>query len=516
MRRLFSIKIIFHIILNFFFLVYNSGEVTKVKEFDFINTFFNIVYQNELAYMRDFLSSYEYIVKFREWLQSRHIACPSLEMMTESQFSLIPKKSKAQDVEHILHVPFCDDMLNISKIYSQETHIIYISSLNQNQIIDYDLQEYHNIYFYIMKDSFQKDDLSFFDPFSAFFCAMNHADLWPGVLIFNQNQQVFVSIDSQEQFDELLKHIELKEHLFDIYQHDSQDAYFIQLSDLHLGQNKRQKALVQLYSSLDQMISYLHTSKQIQFLITGDLMESPNRKNMYLANDFMNELKKRYKAGVTFILGNHDVIVHGFNFARNQKSKVIAYLLGESIKVLEKEKIILIKMDTTSEGNLARGKVGQRQLDEIDDELAAIDHLEDYTLILMLHHHVYPITKAQFIKTKWHERTFINKIVETSKVLADAPILIDWLEKRNIQYIFHGHKHLPFFRVKGNRYFISAGSATGNLKESQSRYISYNIVKYNLEDKKMKTCMIFYDDKAKAERQRVEVYLFKEEDNENR
>ena len=26
----------------------------------------------------------------------------------------------------------------------------------------------------------------------------------------------------------------------------------------------------------------------------------------------------------------------------------------------------------------------------------------------------------------------------------------------------------------------------------------------------MKTCMIFYDDKAKAERQRVEVYLFEE------
>ena len=35
-------------------------------------------------------------------------------------------------------------------------------------------------------------------------------------------------------------------------------------------------------------------------------------------------------------------------------------------------------MDTTSEGNLARGKVGHRQLNEIDDELEAIDHLEDY------------------------------------------------------------------------------------------------------------------------------------------
>ncbi|MBM6800269.1 metallophosphoesterase, partial [Coprobacillus cateniformis] len=282
-------------------------------------------------------------------------------------------------------------------------------------------------------------------------------------------------------------------------------------SDLHLGKNKRQKGLIQLYNSLDFIMPYLQTDQQIKVLITGDLMESPNRKNMYLANDFMNSLKKRYKANVTFILGNHDVIVHGFNMARNQKSKVIAYLLGENIKVLEKEKMILIKMDTTSEGNLARGKIGQRQLDEIDDELEAIDHLEDYTMLVMLHHHIYPLSKAQFIKTKWHEKTFINRIVETSKVLVDAPLLIEWLQKRNIHYVFHGHKHLPYFRCKDECYYIGAGSATGGLKESQSRYISYNIVKYNTMEKKMKTCIIFYDDKAKAERQRVEVYIFREE-----
>ena len=38
---------------------------------------------------------------------------------------------------------------------------------------------------------------------------------------------------------------------------------------------------------------------------------------------------------MTFILGNHDVIVHGFNMARNQKSKVIAYLLGEVLRLLK-------------------------------------------------------------------------------------------------------------------------------------------------------------------------------------
>ncbi len=485
-----------------------------MKEFNYLNTFFNIIYQDELAYMRDF-SSYEYIREFYQWLEEREIICPSFKMIKQSDFHIYSKRMRAQDMDLLFHIGIVDDLKRISQQYLNRTHILYIPGLNNEERISFDFHTYKDIHFYSLSEPFIKKDLSFYDPFSAFFCAMNHADLWPGVLIFNHKKQIFVSMKQQKEFDQLLKHIDNKDDLFETYENYQYDSYFIQLSDLHLGKNKRQKGIAQLYTSLDSIVPYLSSNRQLKILMTGDLMESPNRKNMYLANDVMNSLKKIYKANVTFILGNHDVIVHGFNMARNQKSKVIAYLLGENVKVIQSEKLIIIKMDTTSEGNLARGKVGQRQLDEIDDELEAIDHIEDYTMIVMLHHHVYPISKAQFIKTKWHERTFINRIVETSKVLADAPLLIKWLKDRNIQYVFHGHKHLPFFRTEGQQFYIGAGSATGGLKESQSRYISYNIVKYNEFDKKMKTCMIIYDDKAKSERQRVEVYLFEEDNHED-
>ena len=62
-----------------------------------------------------------------------------------------------------------------------------------------------------------------------------------------------------------------------------------------------------------------------------------------------------------------------------------------------------------------------------------------------------------------------------------------------------------------DKYYIAGGSATGGLKESRSRYISYNLMKYNSIQKQMRTCLIFYDDKAKAERQRVELYIFEED-----
>jgi len=482
-----------------------------MKDFYLINTFFNIVYQNEPAYLRDFKSSYEYLCQFIDWLKTRHIDMPLLSNISNDDYKMISSCKTISDIDHILHIELSQELLEISQFYGNKTHILYIPGIHNKDVFKIDLQQYKDVYCYAIQESFAKEDLSFFDPFLSFFCAMNNADLWPGILIFNQNDSVFQSMNDCSGFDELLKHIDNGDNLFDIYRHDETDSYFLQISDLHLGKDKRQKGLMQLYNSLDNVTSQLHSTYPLKVLITGDLMESPNRKNMYMANDFMNSLKRRYKANVTFILGNHDVIVHGFNMARNQKSKVIAYLLGESIKVFEKEKMIVIKMDTTSEGNLARGKVGQRQLDEIDDELEAIENLDDYTLIVMLHHHVYPISKAQFIKTKWHEKTFLNRIIETSKVLVDADLLLEWLEKRKIKYVFHGHKHLPFFQKKDHRYYIAGGSATGGLKESRSRYISYNLVKYNHQQNCMKTCMIFYDDKAKAERQRVEVYLFGED-----
>lgn len=487
-----------------------------MKDIDYINTFFNMIYHNEQAYMRDIVSSFDYIQGYCEWLLSRNIECDVFRSIMETDTHLFQARMKASDVNHLLHIPFTEEVKRISDAFINKTHIVLIPGFNEESVFQIDKLESHGYCVYNIRDYFQLSDLSFYDPFDAFFHAMNHADAWHGALVFNEQERIFIPIHSDGDLRALRQYIEWGYDLFQIYDVYEDDSYFVHISDTHFGgKNKTEQGLERLYSSLDHIVPLLKSNHPLKFLITGDLMELPNRKNMYTAHDFMIKLKKNYKADVTFILGNHDVIVHGFNFGRMQKSKVIAYLLGENIKVIEDEKIILIKMDTTSEGNLARGKVGQRQLDEIDEELSVIDHIEDYTLIVMLHHHVYPITKAQFIKTKWHEKTFINNIVETSKVLVDAPLLIQWLKKYHIQYVVHGHKHLPFFRKEDGIYYIGAGSATGGLKESKSRYISYNLLKYNLRQKKMTTCMIFYDDKAKAERQRVEVYLFRSDDNES-
>ena len=294
-----------------------------------------------------------------------------------------------------------------------------------------------------------------------------------------------------------------------------EEQYFVQLSDLHLGTKKTDNGLIVLQESFDELYHMLPHNHQLKFLITGDLMNSPNRKNMYAASRFMNRLKRKYHSDVTFVLGNHDVIVYGLNLLKKQKTKVVAYLLGENIKVYPDVKMIVIKIDSTSQGNLARGMVGQRLLKEIEDELLSIDHLEDYTLIAMMHHHLMPIRKDDFLKIKWNEKLFMGKIADSTKALVDAQDVMYWLEKHHVRYIFHGHKHIPCVVKKGNTYIMAGGSSCGGgTRERKSSYLSYNLLKYNRKDQAFKYCFVFYDDLTKQERHRVKIKLFLEEKNE--
>jgi len=481
-----------------------------MEKFNILNTFFNIISNNESAYIRDLFSDYQYLQEFKKWLNDKNISFECLTAIDEEAMKMIRPHMKSFEVDILLHIPFEEEVKSIIHNYEDRLQVVMIPSLGKKIKYSLDIHD-EEIDYYEIEDVFHYNDLSFLDPFPSFLTALDQVDEWGGALIFSKDNEVFYPISSKEESLFVSNVLKKKDSIFYLLKKEYENSYFLHLSDLHLGRDKSQKGLNQLTSSLNSLIPKLSSTYPIKALITGDLMDSPNRKNMYLANDFMNDLKKKYKANVTFILGNHDVIVHGFNLLRRQKSKVVAYLLGENIKVFEQEKIIIIKIDTTSEGNLARGKVGIRQLNEIDDELEAISHLEEYTMIVMLHHHVYPIDKAQFLKTKWHEKTFINHIIETSKELIDANLLIEWLDKKNIHYVLHGHKHLPFFRKIDDKYIVSGGSSTGGLKESKSKYISYNLLKYDVKEKIMKTCLIFYDDKAKADCQRVEVYLFEEE-----
>ena len=158
-----------------------------MKDIDFINTFFNIIYQNESAYMRDLMSSYEYTKQFCQWLRNRSIPCFLLDQLTEEDFQLFSKRTKAEDIDHILHIPFSTMLKELSMQYHDATHILYLPGFLEDSCLDINEKQYKDIYIY-SKKAFQRKDLSFFDPFPAFFCAES-CGFMARSAIFNQDNQ---------------------------------------------------------------------------------------------------------------------------------------------------------------------------------------------------------------------------------------------------------------------------------------------------------------------------------------
>jgi len=202
-----------------------------------------------------------------------------------------------------------------------------------------------------------------------------------------------------------------------------------------------------------------------------------------------------------------------------------------------------VVMETSNSTVVAEYEPLKRKSDSYQSEVAlekefirmlteqGYDYLEIHeqdALVTNLRKQLELLNDYKFTESEW-ERFFNNNITnnndgiveKTRKIQEDyIQVLkkddgtsknIYLLDKKNIHYVLHGHKHLPFFRKIDDKYIVSGGSSTGGLKESKSKYISYNLLKYDVKEKIMKTCLIFYDDKAKADCQRVEVYLFEEE-----
>ena len=478
-------------------------------DYGFVNLFYNIIYNDNTVYERDLKMEYQDFVDFKNWLHSYHIAIPILDKMNETMFMYFKQAKTTKQMEHLLHLDFTSAFNDVRKQYVDKTHVIFIPGIHKSWP-DFTLRN-KDVVFIQLKDRLIPQDILTCDPCEQLTSLALYMDECPGAYIFTRDKERFFPMRKFEDIEKLNALLE-SDQLFDY--DPGPYSYYLHLSDLHLGSAHKFQALEALYESLNKLYPHLKSHHQLKFLISGDLMNTPSEKNMYQANDFMNVLKKHYRAKVSFVLGNHDMITIGLSMANRGKGKAIAYLLGEKIQVFEDDKLIVLKIDSNMSGNFARGAIGSRQLAEIEYELSAIDHLEEYTIVAMLHHHVYPVVKSDFLKRKWNEHFIIGKLMDLSKALTDAKNFTMWLKDMHIRYVVHGHKHVPFFMQRNGTYIISAGSATGSLKESVSKYLSYNVLKYNYETQTFTNCCIIYRDKKYAQRLKIETYLFDEE-NEN-
>ena len=333
-------------------------------------------------------------------------------------------------------------------------------------------------------------DISIFDAFPNFDIALRQADLWPAILFWEKNDVAFVPIRNREEVEEVFDVIEYERYgtinkLNEIASKKKEASHYIfHLSDLHFGKSNDYIYANRLEALIDKQLSTIDVNDTVDFIITGDMVDSPNQRTGTRFKEFSDYIKDHYGRSPICVLGNHDVNDHGLAIVH--KNQEIADFLGgyPKIEIMDELKVILLLFNSNITGKLACGEIGEKQMCEMGILLDEVEDVESYTLICLLHHHLQPIPKPDFYAENWYEKLIPRNLLEDSLVLTDADVFMDWLEQRNVKFVLHGHKHIPFIAEKNGINVIGCGSSTGQMKhiEKGKTYISYNVLKIGVND----------------------------------
>lgn len=338
------------------------------------------------------------------------------------------------------------------------------------------------------KERLYRNNITIFDAFPNFDIALKQADLWPAVMFWDRDDDfAFVPVKSELELLNLYEMLYFERNsLFTIKRYANRrkesSHYYFHLSDLHLKTKNINIEVTErrLKSLIKTQLSTLESDDKIDFIVTGDAVDSPSNINNNEYIDFSEFLESRSGKKPIFVLGNHDVNKAGLAF--NHNNQMLANSVGRypKIEINDEIKVIFLLFNSNTNGHLAEGEIGQEQMSEMGNILDNIHDVWKYKLVAILHHHVAHIEKPDFYDERWYKKILPKDFLENSLRLIDADLFLEWLKQRNVRLVLHGHKHIPFISKIDDIYIISCGSSTGQVthKDRRKTYLSYNVLKF--------------------------------------
>lgn len=341
------------------------------------------------------------------------------------------------------------------------------------------------------EERFNKEDKAILNVFPKFDKALHQMNDWPGVLLWNKEDSLFLPIKTEDELYEIFKVIRYEENSFNFLRERFERknkpknyAYLFHMSDLHFGNKLAEKRTMRVVRILEDQIGKLEENAVIIPIITGDIMQSPSSTNKQTFLQFSELLLSKGFEKPIHILGNHDVDTSGIlKLLTNQKAIISSLSSTSKIEIFEDLKLAIIKFDSNTGGELAQGKIGEDQLMEIGNEIDAIKNKNAYTFIALLHHHPVEIENPSWYAKEWYESLLGTKQFEKTMKLVDAELFLEWIQNRGIKYVLHGHKHIPKIQKHQDITIIASGSSTGSVKHQDKgkTFLSYNLIKYDIE-----------------------------------
>jgi UDP-2,3-diacylglucosamine pyrophosphatase LpxH len=227
---------------------------------------------------------------------------------------------------------------------------------------------------------------------------------------------------------------------------------FLHLSDTHIGSKKSIERIVRVKDFLKDYMNRNRGDSSVVFLLSGDIMQTPDESNVICANDLYDYLKDLQPSGQDpiFVPGNHDVRSKGVLKSRATSSSLTP-AFNARIEWIPDHPVGILCWNSADAGRMARGKITREQYRVIEERLNRVPGgTTDPILISLLHHHPMQLHRIDPEMRRFHMKTlgaslrkFIGFAYEHMDRLADAQEFIRFCDTHRVKVILHGHKHIP-------------------------------------------------------------------------
>lgn len=314
-----------------------------------------------------------------------------------------------------------------------------------------------------------QNDFAITDVYPPFDSALSKSTRWPGILLWRRSDEpLFFPLPAEKTEDAIYwifsRANDLATTPGDLLAHQYLDAFpscridagsrltLLHMSDTHIGCKQSIERIIRVKDLLKDYINRNQGDSSVVFLLSGDIMQTPDESNVICANDFHDYLKDLQPSGQDpiFVLGNHDVRRKGVLRNRPTPSSLIP-AFNTRIEWIPDHPVGILCWNSADGGRMARGKITREQYRTIEERLNPFpDENTNPILISLLHHHPMKFRRIDPEMRRFHMKTlgaslrkYIGFAYEHLDGLANAEEFIRFCDSHGVKVILHGHKHIP-------------------------------------------------------------------------
>lgn len=312
-------------------------------------------------------------------------------------------------------------------------------------------------------------DFAITDIYPPFHSALSKSTRWPGVLLWRRfDDPMFFPLPEENPEDAVRWIFSRLEHPPEtpgrLLTHRYADAFpscridaasrltLVHLSDTHIGSRNSIERIVRVKELLKEYVKENRSDSSVRFLLSGDVMQTPDENNVICANDFHDFLKDLLPGGQDpiFILGNHDLRKKGV--LRNRVANAALVPATDTrVEWIPEHPVGILCWNSADGGRMARGKISGDQYRTIEERLKLHPGGNgNPVLISMLHHHPLQWRRIDPEMHRFHVKTLgtsLRKIIsfayEQMDGLTNSKEFIRFCDSHGVKAILHGHKHIP-------------------------------------------------------------------------